>query len=314
MKTSADLAPIRVLIIDDDVEICELTKTALARAGCHVMTASDGSVALGIMDLERFDAILTDVKMARMSGIEFLTNAINDERNRGVMFFAVSGHLRPDVRAAITAFGGVTIVEKPFDPDQLAQTVVQAVRPPQGLGDRCDPKLVRHVSAAIYKVMASVLNGDVAVEEPRLVTGSATTSYVTSIIPLALGERIGTIMLPCSKLFLGVVGRLALGERAAVSPELTINFASELLRSIAAGMTESLAECGQPWRSGRPHTVVGDQHKVLLAADEAFVAVPIRSSLFPTHTKIVLSEALLTVASAAAAIPQGAGQFRFGDS
>ena len=311
LRPSAATAAIKVLIVDDDVEICELAKTALARAGCRVMTASDGSVALGIMDLERFDAIVTDVKMARMSGVEFLTNAVKDPRNQGTRFFVLSGHIKPETRAAILTVSNVEVLEKPFDPAQLAATIVQALRPPERLAGRFEEAVLMQVSVALYQELSGAFKGDIIVDEPQPVTAIA-PSYVTAFAPMVRGEAFGTLVLVGSRLFVTALNRGAAGENAPPpDPEHALRLVDGLMAALATRVADGLAALERPWRVGPVHTVVGEHLRLSQRDEMPLIAYPLRSPLFPAHTQIMLSETVLaTPAEAPANDTEDQGHFR----
>jgi CheY-like chemotaxis protein len=61
----------RILIAEDELELCALCARALATVGHEVKTACDGSDALDVLQREggRFDLLLTDIRMPIMDGI-----------------------------------------------------------------------------------------------------------------------------------------------------------------------------------------------------------------------------------------------------
>jgi CheY-like chemotaxis protein len=59
-----------VLVIDDEVEVGELVAEILTRDGFHVTTATSGEEALGLIRTRRFDAIVSDLRMPGMDGME----------------------------------------------------------------------------------------------------------------------------------------------------------------------------------------------------------------------------------------------------
>ena len=59
----------RILVIDDDVEICTLTKRFLLLDGHEVDTAEDGAVGLKLAGRNQYDLVITDVIMPEQDGI-----------------------------------------------------------------------------------------------------------------------------------------------------------------------------------------------------------------------------------------------------
>jgi len=61
----------RVLFLDDELEILELVEELFEMAGLEAVTASNPKAALDLLEKESFDAIVSDIVMPEMSGIEF---------------------------------------------------------------------------------------------------------------------------------------------------------------------------------------------------------------------------------------------------
>ncbi|MBL0161580.1 MAG: response regulator [Bryobacterales bacterium] len=62
----------KVLVVDDDEDQCRLLAEALAGQGYVTCTAADGIYALQQIDAFRPDAIITDLNMPRMDGLELM--------------------------------------------------------------------------------------------------------------------------------------------------------------------------------------------------------------------------------------------------
>jgi two-component system NtrC family sensor kinase len=60
----------RVLVVDDETEISELIRAMLEAAGYEVSTAESGAIALELLDMARFDAIISDLRMPDMDGAQ----------------------------------------------------------------------------------------------------------------------------------------------------------------------------------------------------------------------------------------------------
>jgi DNA-binding response OmpR family regulator len=64
--------PPRILFVDDEPSIRNLSAKALVRAGYDVDVAEDGATAWGLLQSRRFDLLVTDCNMPRLSGLELL--------------------------------------------------------------------------------------------------------------------------------------------------------------------------------------------------------------------------------------------------
>ena len=112
IQTNCKTEPLRVLIVDDDREILSLLSEAFNGERWKVFTATDGTLALRIMSTEKFDAILSDMAMPRMGGIEFLGFAKGDNLNKKAKLFIISGTLDCEKLKRVTAVGVASVIIK----------------------------------------------------------------------------------------------------------------------------------------------------------------------------------------------------------
>jgi len=81
--------PFRLLVVDDETSIREVTSAMLAEQGYEVLTAGDGQQALELLAQFRPDLVITDLRMPRLSGYELLE--IMHERFPRLPVIVVSG-------------------------------------------------------------------------------------------------------------------------------------------------------------------------------------------------------------------------------
>jgi len=65
----------KILVIDDEANMCHMLSAVLKRAGYSVDTAADGQAGLQQIGREHYDFILCDIKMPKMDGMSFLKRA-----------------------------------------------------------------------------------------------------------------------------------------------------------------------------------------------------------------------------------------------
>ncbi len=112
-----------ILLVDDEDSVRSYLKLALEEAGCVVTEAADGVEALARWDEGGglFDAVVTDVSMPRMNGLD-LARAL-EERNPGLRILFLTGYASKETAADVTAQPGRQIVMKPVTPERLLQAV-----------------------------------------------------------------------------------------------------------------------------------------------------------------------------------------------
>lgn len=123
--TDAPRAIARILLADDDPELRRAVARTLERAGYEVVCAEDGQRAAVLLTEQPFDAVLTDVSMPKMNGIELLRVA--RARDLEIPVLLMTG--APDVNSAIEAVrhGACEYIIKPFEASKLLQNVRRAV-------------------------------------------------------------------------------------------------------------------------------------------------------------------------------------------
>ena len=103
--------PSGVLIADDDTELRELVAEYLAGHGFHILQATNGLEALLCVKRERPHAVLLDINMPRLGGLEALKRIRAFAPSTRVVVY--SGMLEPDVKRQAIAFGAVAVFAKP---------------------------------------------------------------------------------------------------------------------------------------------------------------------------------------------------------
>ena len=113
----------KLLIVDDEIAICDILKHFFLRQGYRVFTATNGEEALVIAAKEQPQLMLLDMKMPRMSGIEVLRQL--RARGDAVKVVMVSAVRDDDSIAEAARLGAVDYVVKPFHLDYLEQVVLK---------------------------------------------------------------------------------------------------------------------------------------------------------------------------------------------
>jgi DNA-binding response OmpR family regulator len=116
----------RLLVVDDEQAICEGCRRIFTRLGYEVEKTSDAQVGLHLAEKNEYAAILLDIKMPNMTGIEFLEQ-LRVKRPRVPVIFMTGYPSVPNTIAAIR-LGAAGYVTKPFTPEEIAAAVQKHVR------------------------------------------------------------------------------------------------------------------------------------------------------------------------------------------
>lgn len=114
-----------VLVVDDDIQSLESTSRILELVGYQVTRASDGEKALELCRTSSFDVVISDVRMPRMDGIEFL-RALTVLR-RGLPMILMTAYGQVDEAVTAMKLGAVDFLSKPFKRQALIDAVTQAL-------------------------------------------------------------------------------------------------------------------------------------------------------------------------------------------
>jgi two-component system nitrogen regulation response regulator NtrX len=115
----------KILVVDDDTGIRDALRMILEYEGYQVLTAADGKTALSSLDSERVDAVLLDIKMPGMDGLETLDRIA--EREAAPPVLMISGH--GDIATAVEATrrGAVDFLEKPPERERILISLANAL-------------------------------------------------------------------------------------------------------------------------------------------------------------------------------------------
>jgi len=117
----------RLLVVDDDPDVREITVQLLRGAGHAVVEADGGQAALAALERgEAYDLALVDIAMARMNGIETVRQL--RQRRPALRVLFITGYT--DTSVLGTQTGSDPVLKKPFSRDALAAAVTDALRHP----------------------------------------------------------------------------------------------------------------------------------------------------------------------------------------
>jgi two-component system OmpR family response regulator len=122
----ADGSAIRVLVVDDEAGLTDLLSMALRYEGWEVRTAGDGQQALKIAREFRPDAIVLDIMLPDIDGLQVLQRVRADGHETPVLFLTAKDSL--DDRIAGLTAGGDDYVTKPFSLEEVVARLRGLIR------------------------------------------------------------------------------------------------------------------------------------------------------------------------------------------
>jgi len=114
----------RVLLVDDEVEFVDALAERMRARGLEVDTANDGQTAIGLAAKARYDAIVLDLAMPGMDGMQTLEGLRADNPNLQIILLTGQGTVQTAVEA--TKLGAMDFLEKPTAIEDLLVKIRKA--------------------------------------------------------------------------------------------------------------------------------------------------------------------------------------------
>lgn len=115
----------KVLMIDDNREICRLMKEYLEKAGKYeVTTFTEAAIGVHYAQIEKPDVILLDLMMPDMDGAEAAEHLLDDEGTRNIpIIFITAAIKKNEVEESLGRIHGHPILAKPVTPIEVMKEI-----------------------------------------------------------------------------------------------------------------------------------------------------------------------------------------------
>jgi DNA-binding NtrC family response regulator len=123
----------KALIVDDEPTICRACEKILTREGYQVKVAYSGKQAIAQLELEPFDILFTDLKMAEMGGMELLEMLRSHFPD--IVPVVITGYATIASAVETMKLGAFDYLPKPFTPEEMAAVAKKAWDKRQNLID-----------------------------------------------------------------------------------------------------------------------------------------------------------------------------------
>lgn len=109
---------IRILLVEDDIELNLVIKILLGRLGFEVISTSDGRTALNLYN-KSIDLVVTDIVMPEIGGVELIQRL--REQNPKVKCIVITGYTNLEIPE------GIPVLNKPFSITLLLQYIAEVL-------------------------------------------------------------------------------------------------------------------------------------------------------------------------------------------
>lgn len=111
----------KILIIEDELLLCWSLKQKLESMGFKVETAQTGEKGIDFLKNERFDALLTDIRLPDINGISLVKIAKGITPN--IQTFVMSAYSEEKQKISSEMLNIVNFFDKPFDLEEIGQQI-----------------------------------------------------------------------------------------------------------------------------------------------------------------------------------------------
>ena len=122
----------KILIIDDDMDLCTLLARFLTRNEYEVEMAHSGSKGIAKFNEGRFDLVICDYRLGDMEGINVLT-ALR-KHDPGVKVLMITGYSDIKTAVEVIKMGAFDYIVKPLIPDEVLSVLNKAINAPVNTG------------------------------------------------------------------------------------------------------------------------------------------------------------------------------------
>jgi two-component system phosphate regulon response regulator PhoB len=120
--------PETILVIEDEEDVSDLVRYHLKKARYRVLAAADGAAGLSMALEERPDAIILDIMLPRLNGLEVASRLRSEERTREIPLLILSAKGETESRIKGLESGADDYLPKPFSPRELVLRIQALLR------------------------------------------------------------------------------------------------------------------------------------------------------------------------------------------
>jgi two-component system response regulator PilR (NtrC family) len=143
----------RILVVDDEPSMCDLLQRLLQKQGYAVVCAADGRAALAVVEKEKYDLLLCDIRLGDMTGLEVLK--ASKKHHPHVPVIMISAYTTTEIAVEAMNQGALDYVPKPFENRELLRTIANALARQDLEGDRPSAADERRQAVHFGKIVGS---------------------------------------------------------------------------------------------------------------------------------------------------------------
>ncbi|MFK7873499.1 MAG: response regulator [Oligoflexales bacterium] len=224
----------RILVVDDEQDFLDLLVAAFSESGYEVLKASNGFEALKIFGRMKVDAIVTDLTMPGMDGIQMISYLKVNSLNAKSPVFVVSGKLSETSLKMLNNLGIIHIVPKPVDLIDLVHNVDEVLLPQVRNESPFEEEITNLFNQALCETLSDYFPKNIESAPAATATQKSQEFEYTSSIPL-FGTRVyGAIQIGCDYQFIRELAKKVFQTNEIdITPEVATDMTGELINQVA---------------------------------------------------------------------------------
>src|SRR5690554_6349894 len=176
----------RILIIDDDVDICMLLKRFFERNNYDVKIAFKGMEGIDIVKNEKIDLVLTDFRLPDKDGFQMIEAIKNI--NETLPIIVITGYSDVNQAVKVIRLGAYEYVTKPIYPEEILLLVQDALR-------KLEEQKIELESEVIEELKTKIPTQSTSENESFLIPNSPSSKKVQDLIKLVAPTNMTVVIL-----------------------------------------------------------------------------------------------------------------------
>ncbi|SMF69437.1 response regulator [Pseudobacteriovorax antillogorgiicola] len=263
----------KILIVDDEPDVIACYRSIFSSDRMTVVTADNGLQAFELVQNTAFDAIVTDLNMPHLHGVQLIACIKATDLNRHCPIIVVSSNLKQDVLPKLEAMKLVEAMSKPVDPGELKRKIESSIYPSRKQAIAYNPKYIDLFKQSGSKLLNFYFGLEPEVQEPYLRRKAEPFGAVTGVVNFFGPDFFGVLSISCDQSFVQDLASQLFGiEASEVDVVQFVDLVGELANQLGGFVKDHVTSSGMDVMLGIPFILAQD-HKIPACVSSPKIAI-----------------------------------------